>query len=480
MNSKTKLTRVSMVALAAASVLVIRPGFAHAATTAAQLQAEINQLQAQINALSTQQDAINAQVADNALAVKKLATATKATKNGWGMVSKGNVLPDFVSDDGSSSFKIIGRLQGDLTMRQVPGAVSKGQAAALNGKSTSIDESFRRVRLGVQGQFAKYWVYKFQYDFLGSAAAGITDAYFGYNRKFGNVGNEFLVGNQFVAFGQHTPSNYITFMEDRLDTSVFRPGRQLGISGRDYTKYWNAWYSLTNGRGAAGTGSGTLAVSGQIGFNLINTSHTVIHIGNSLLYNRFAGGTGTPGTAFKSAPDAHFYGANLIATPSLIDVVSNFVYSPSLVVKYGPASFRANYYMENTIDHSNKGKASDLTAAQATFSGWAVQGDYILTGETRPFDDASGAFLGIKPLHPITDGGWGAFQVAARLDSADLNDVHHGVQGGRETNVTFAINWFPTSYTRVDLDYIKVLKVVGGAYNGYDPSIVAARMQFVF
>ncbi len=479
MSKKMSFSRVSLIALAAASMLTVRPGFAHATATTAQLQAEINELQAQINALSNQQSAVTAQVSDNAIAVKKLAAAKPKVGN-WGAVSKGNVLPDFVSDDGKSSFKIIGRLQGDLTMRQVPGAVKIGRALSLNGKGMSIDESFRRVRLGIQGQYDKYWIYKFQYDFLGTAGAGITDAYFGYHRKYGNVGNEFLVGNQFVAFGQHTPSNYITFMEDRLDTSVFRPGRQLGVSGREFSKFWNVWYSLTNGRNAAGSGTGTLALSGQVGVNLINTGNVVVHLGNSFLYNRFNGGTGTTGTAYKSAPDAHFYGANLIATPNLIDVQSNFVYSPSLVVKYGPVSFRANYYMEQPMSHSNANGALAIEQAQAKFSGWAVQGDYILTGETRPFDDASGAFLGIKPLHPVTDGGWGAFQVAARVDSADLNDVHHGVQGGRETNVTIALNWFPTSYTRVDLDYIKVLKVVGGAYNGYDPSIVAARMQFVF
>ncbi len=480
MSKNKSFSRVSLIALAAVTMLTVRPSFAHATATTAQLQAEINELQAQINALSNQQSAVTAQVSDNAIAVKKLGSSKPKVGN-WGAVSKGNVLPDFVSDDGKSSFKIIGRLQGDLTMRQVPGASPKnGPAASLNGKGTSLNESFRRVRLGIEGQYDKYWIYKLQYDFLGTAPAdGITDAYFGYHRKYGKVGNEFLVGNQFVAFGQHTPSNYSTFMENSLDTSAFRPGRQLGVSGREFSKYWNVWYSLTDGRNAAGSGSGTLALSGQIGVNLINTGNVVVHLGNSFLYNRFGGGA-SPGTSFKTVPEAHFYGADLISTPPLSDVRSNFVYSPSLVVKYGPASFRANYYMENSMDHSNTGMALAVEQAQAKFSGWAVQGDYILTGETRPFSDKNGAFVGIKPLHPVTDGGWGAFQVAARVDSANLNDVHHGVRGGRETNVTIALNWFPTSYTRVDLDYIKVLKIVGGAYDGYDPSIVAARMQFVF
>jgi len=62
------------------------------------------------------------------------------------------------------------------------------------------------------------------------------------------------------------------------------------------------------------------------------------------------------------------------------------------------------------------------------FGGYYVQGSWILTGETRRFDQSLAAFSFPKPLAPIGKGGWGALELAFRYSLMDPDD-HEGAAG---------------------------------------------------
>ncbi len=64
------------------------------------------------------------------------------------------------------------------------------------------------------------------------------------------------------------------------------------------------------------------------------------------------------------------------------------------------------------------------------FDGWYAEGAWVLSGEARGWSTASGAFTNPRPQADFTaDGvGWGAWEVAARYSSLDLND-HAGTVG---------------------------------------------------
>ena len=54
-------------------------------------------------------------------------------------------------------------------------------------------------------------------------------------------------------------------------------------------------------------------------------------------------------------------------------------------------------------------------------NGFYVQGSYLLTGEHRPYNRALGIFSGIRPKRNfLEDGGWGAWELAARYSYLDL------------------------------------------------------------
>jgi phosphate-selective porin OprO/OprP len=79
---------------------------------------------------------------------------------------------------------------------------------------------------------------------------------------------------------------------------------------------------------------------------------------------------------------------------------------------------------------------------------------YFLTGEHRGYKKSGGRFTWAevkKSLDPA-NGGWGAWQLAARYSGIDLRDS--GLNGGVEKNVTVGINWHPFSNTRLMLNYV--------------------------
>jgi phosphate-selective porin OprO/OprP len=81
-----------------------------------------------------------------------------------------------------------------------------------------------------------------------------------------------------------------------------------------------------------------------------------------------------------------------------------------------------------------------------------VQVGYFLTGETREYDKAGARFDRIKVKKHYGDGGYGAFEVAARWSSVDLNDGE--IEGGELTDWTFGVNWYLNPNTRIMLNFI--------------------------
>ena len=112
--------------------------------------------------------------------------------------------------------------------------------------------------------------------------------------------------------------------------------------------------------------------------------------------------------------------------------------------------------------------------------GYYVEGSYFLTGESMVFKPQEGVFSGVSPKGVVGKGGIGAWQISARYDVMDLNDfVSGGVLGGREEDVRFGINWYPTKQIRFMADYVHVLDLdrPGSTFNGDEPSSFNMRAQ---
>jgi phosphate-selective porin OprO/OprP len=114
----------------------------------------------------------------------------------------------------------------------------------------------------------------------------------------------------------------------------------------------------------------------------------------------------------------------------------------------------------------------------------------MLTRETRAYLPAAAAYGGIKPLHPFdwSSQGWGAWEVAARVSTIDLNDqlaTATGIAGGRQTVYTAALNWYVNGNVRFMFDYLhgnvnRQASAVSAADVGSKFNAFAMRTQFAF
>jgi phosphate-selective porin OprO/OprP len=118
----------------------------------------------------------------------------------------------------------------------------------------------------------------------------------------------------------------------------------------------------------------------------------------------------------------------------------------------------------------------------AYFPGVYVTGAYFLTGEHRPYNRKLGAIDRIKVHSDFgrhDDGcwGWGAMELAARYSYIDLNSKD--IQGGRLNDLTFGVNWYLNSYSKLQFNYIRAF-LDNPIFGKSNADIVGLRAQVDF
>ena len=118
-----------------------------------------------------------------------------------------------------------------------------------------------------------------------------------------------------------------------------------------------------------------------------------------------------------------------------------------------------------------------------------------MTGEPIPYDITRAAWARPKPDHPFSleDGGIGAWELAARYSTVNLNSnvvpgvpqsVTGGVYGGRQQIVSLALSWYPNDWLRFILQFqhtnVNKLNSAGKVQIGQRLETLAARAQVVW
>ena len=187
----------------------------------------------------------------------------------------------------------------------------------------------------------------------------------------------------------------------------------------------------------------------------------VLHLGGSASYRNL---NDSKILRYRSRPDSNITSVRLVDTGSIRDVNSRTLYGLEAAGLIGPWSAQGEYFFAN-VDRRSSGNLD--------FSGWYVQRAYVLTGELRNYNPSFGAFGRFKPARSVSAGGPGAWQLAARLSQVNLSD--RAINGGKERDRTFGVNWFLEPTLRLSLNYVNVLDVDGGPSAGDKPSSMEAR-----
>jgi phosphate-selective porin OprO and OprP len=355
--------------------------------------------------------------------------------------------------NGHFTFQVIGRIQAD--------AAFYADDAEDLGSGTEL----RRARLGVQGTFLKHWGYKSEFDFAGEDVT-LADVYLQY---LGFDPLVFTVGHfkQPFSIDNITSSNDITFMERALTHEAFVPPRRIGAGIGYGGENWSAnagAFGETADEDAGdnpdgGEADSGISAAGRVTFDPILSDTHLLHVGASLYWRDPGRGEETQ---LNSRPESHITDIRLVDTDVIASVDDVKTYGLEAATVLGPLHAEGEYMRSNV----------STVASDFDFGGWYFEGGYFLTGESRPYDPEEGKWTRVTP-----NGCHGAWEVAARYDTVELNDGT--IQGGTEDDVGVALNWYPNYYLRFSANYIKVVDQERASASD-EPNIFQVRAQLAF
>ncbi|MBB4099362.1 OprO/OprP family phosphate-selective porin [Sphingomonas kyeonggiensis] len=347
--------------------------------------------------------------------------------------SKGT--PEFASADGNFTFRPRGRILIDL------GTTTGSSVPSRNITATRA----RSLRLGLEGTIGKHLSYVLEGDFANNDVT-IKSAYLAWTTRFLGQQTEFALGNRLNDRGLDGSSGTISvpFLERNVVAQGIIPARGffgLGAAARVYGSHWHVGVQVSGDDiNNASTSSDSRTIAARAHWNPVKTANWLVHLGAWGFNEKIAGDVVRP---VRSIAIGGFYNDNLRVLPG------DFAHAT-----------RGNGYgaefalFHRTLWASAEAGARDLrkgSGEAAHHSAWSLATGWFLTGETPPYLARGGVWSRPKVLQPVTSGGSGALELAARYEEIDYSD---SPLAGRGTAATLGVNWYLNNFTRLQLNAI--------------------------
>ncbi|MGY3076872.1 phosphate-selective porin OprO/OprP [Bradyrhizobium sp. LM6.10] len=531
----TSLRSIGIVALGATALSAgMGPAYAQSAGN----NAEIAALKQQLRAMEEKLDKLQKQGNANAAAVAAAnanaraadVKAARVASTSAAIPLKGPAAPSSVvmtmpnnrpticTADNENCIAITSRVHWD-----VGGFDYHPNAAATSPQKLDSGENLRRARIGIIGKFFGDWNYALVYDFGGTSdgfggtaagslpgggVSGVENAYLSYTglKPFGGkMAIEAGIMDVPYTLDEATSSNDILFME-RSSAQVIA----VNIAAGDFrSAAGTRWYNDVFWAGAYVTGPSTGAIHSassaapagaseqygavaRVAGQVVSGKDYSIHLGADAEWliqpqrNLFAN---TQTVTLSDRPELRLDPTTLVSTGAIANASSAQVYSVETAATYGPLILQGEYFWYN-VDRGANTSMIPTGFPSVKFRGGYAQAGYVLTGESRTYNAANATYNGVKPAHPFSleGGGWGAWEIAGRFSTIDLNDqlaTPTGIAGGRQTVYTLALNWYVNGNVRFMLDYLhgditRRTSAVNGGDAGARFDAVAMRTQVAF
>jgi phosphate-selective porin OprO and OprP len=365
-------------------------------------------------------------------------------------------------DDAKFKLQIAGLLQLDW------GMVSGNRKLTPVLKESSGTQ-VRRARLSVLGTLYDRVDYRFESDFA-NGQSKIRDAYLRIN-QLPWVGN-LWVGHFKEPFSltDMSGTKYITFLERPMSVDAFLVSRNMGVMLQNTAFNKRMTWSIGGFRETDDQGR---SFSADSAYNMTmrltglpwyeEHGRKLVHLGLSYSH-RFRHGDNV---RFSMRPEVNL-------TPFFVttgDITSDGVdlLNPEFAMVHGPFSFQTEY---------TKTFVSTPTGKNLDFSGYYLEAAYVLTGEHREYRENTGAFNGITPKRNFDgQGGWGAWELAVRYSSLDLDDAT--VRGGKLRGINTGVSWYLNPNVRLLANY-SISDGRTGSKSFGDMSAFQVRAQVAF
>jgi phosphate-selective porin OprO/OprP len=401
------------------------------------------------------------------------------------------------SADGRNAIFLTGRLHFDVAdyLDYKPGS----RFAAVQDLNSGVNA--RRARLGVVGRFMSDWDFNFIYDLGGSGdgfppdpgalASGLENALVTFSGlKNHGVPLVFDLGYMDVPFGQaeSTSSNDIPLVEraaiSNVATNIFANDFRSAFGARSFSdRYWVGAYVTGPTSGTNHTTGEQLGAAGRAGYNILYSPEGWFHVEadvGALLKPPAPGGIRS--ITLADRPELRVDPTQILSTGASLGTAANPLTNAQVYGGGGIASWR-NFLVDGEYYQINVNRQG---LATNSFNGGYIEGSWILTGEHRAYSPPSGTYLRPVPEHsflPFDGSCCGAFELAARYSTIDLNDNFiprpppgsNSVGGGQQTVYAVGLNWYPNANMRFMFDYLhgKINKrfstAAGGGISGTPP-----------
>lgn len=377
------------------------------------------------------------------------------------------------SADKKFKFKLGGRIQADSSFHSGD-VLSKGGIPVEANDGTEL----RRGRMRFEGVFGTDWLARLEADFANDRTA-VKDAFIQYTglKDYAII----TVGQQKQNFSRELQesSNDMMFTERSLMNILVAPvaDRAIGLNFTHNDEKWMGEIGVFGDSITPPTTSGSVdangiakpgrvamdegwGISSRFTYNPIIEKTKMIHLGVAGNYRK----TDDNGEVSKSAPLKNSYKTTNMSDLSLIDSgISNVTDITMLGLEaggiYGPWSTGFEYTKSwiNCNENCNDIDKTDKIQNGVNLDAWYGEVAYTLTGESRGYKNGNFGYL--KPAKPFSlkNGGWGAWELAARYSEADLNDGEF--KGGGLSNVTVALNWYINNNFRLMANYTRMLDI---------------------
>jgi phosphate-selective porin OprO/OprP len=476
------------------------------------IQQQLEAMAAQLADMKSQQDA----------AASNIATLQMAPQGGTTIPSLPNGKPALATADGrfTANIKAILMLDAGKYYQK------NNLPPQVTNRDLNDGYNFRRARFGIDGKLFRDFDYSFIYEFGGSGQedpgrlyeAAITYTYLKpFRFKVGafepNIGLAAAVStSQMPLMERPAPAEVARNVAAGDSRVAFQISANdvIGAGDTGLAARWMISSAYTANTIATGSSAASATTQPFDEQNAIIARATIApfystdwqaHFGvnyqyvlhpNDALGNPVGAATGVRyPSQLRDRPELRLDGTRLVDTGA-IDSRHTEVFGVEGAFLTGPAMIEGEWFRYK-IDRRF---ITATTVPDPHFTGWYVQGSWMLTGESRVYNPVEARFDAPKLNYSFNPeaGTWGAFELAARYSDLDLN-YHEGnpgtaaaaalgaVRGGEQKIYTVGVNWYlnPSMRVMVDFQHVKIDRLgatglqVGQTYNA-----LAARGQVNF
>lgn len=339
---------------------------------------------------------------------------------------------------------------------QTDGAVFFGEPSWADGISN--DFSIRRARFAVKAQINKDWYGEVDMD-MANGVFELKDAIIRYT---GLENWQFQMGSfkEIFSLQRNNSSRYLQFIERPMVCSALAPSRHLGLNANYYNKglFLNLGImgqeiegeetrsfveESSKGKGPDNGLTYTFKAVYQPGWNKTDWG---MHIGAAASYRNPKTSDETFGKMRYSTRNSTSINRKKYIDTGDFDFDHYIRYTAELAGYW--KGFRGEaVYMGNTTYLPNN-------AGTKMFSGWYVQGGYLLFGGQQRYDNAGAKFTRVKRGQK-----WGDVELCGRVEYIDLNADKalaaddQKIMGGSAMAYAVGLNYYINDHVKVQLNW---------------------------